>query len=819
MRGRGEIGRRGRPALRASMRERLLAAASLLALVAPSVAQAQDATVTLPEIRVIGTSPLASPRRAPAARPSATTATPAPATTPAVRAPEPAPRADITAIDRDKVPANTQTLLAEDLDHAKSSSLPESLLRQAPSVSINDTAVNPFQPDVQYRGFVASPTLGTPQGLAVYQNGVRVNEVFGDTINWDFIPEHAVSRIDLVPNNPVYGLNALGGALSIQMKNGFVWNGAEAEVRGGSFGRRAVTLQAGKQVDNVAGYVAADALNDDGWRDRAQSKLRRLFADFGIRSSETEFHVNYTAASNSFGAAAATPIELLNQRWSAIYTNPQTYQNQLNFVNATLSHDINDRLNVKGNVYYRGFRQTHVDANATEVVPCADPSLLCLGSDNVPLVDIGGNNVPSSVLSGLTPGSVDRTKTSADAFGGSVQLTSTNQVFGHDNHFVVGTSVDRGKVNFQASSELGTVGGDLFITGTGVIISQPEGTIAPVNLNTRNVYTGIYATNTFDVTSRLSVTAGGRFNHVKIDLEEQLGTALNGSHEFQRFNPVVGVTYKVLPQLTIYGGYSESNRVPTPSELACADPQRPCLLDNFLVSDPPLKQVVGRTWEAGLRGNHAFGDKHRLSWTLGLFRTDSSDDIMSVPSEVTGRGVFQNVGTTRRQGLEASAQYTFNRWNIYASYNFIDATFRDTITLASPNNPLAVDGLITVTPGNHIPSIPQHRFKAGAEYAVFDNWKVGANLVAVSGQYLRGDESNLNPMLPGYWVVNLHTTYKINKQAEIFGLVQNLFNQRYYTFGTFFDPAQVPFLGLTDPRTLSPGAPLAAYAGLRVRFE
>jgi iron complex outermembrane receptor protein len=804
------------------MRERLLAAAGLAALLSPGAARAQDATVTLPEIRVIGTSPLATTaRRAPPARPRTTTVAPAPgpAQTPAATLPGPAVRPDITAIDRDKVPANTQTLLPADLDHAKSSSVPQSLLQDVASVSINDTAVNPFQPDVQYRGFVASPTLGTPQGMAVYQNGVRVNEVFGDTVNWDFIPEYAISRIDLVPNNPVYGLNALGGALSIQMKNGFTWNGAEAELRGGSFGRRAVTLQAGKQVDNVAGYVAADALNDDGWRDQSQSKLRRLFADFGIRNSDTEFHVNYTAASNSFGAAASTPIELLNQRWSAIYTTPQTYQNQLNFVNATLSRDINDRLNVKGNVYYRGFRQTHVDGNASEIVPCADPGFLCLEQNDVPLFDVSGNMIPASVLGGLTPGSVDRTRTQADAFGGSVQLTSTNQLFGHDNHFVVGTSVDRGQVNYRASSELGTIGPDLFVTGTGVIISQPEGTIAPVNLNTRNTYAGFYATNTFDVTSRLSVTAGGRFNLVKIDLEDQLGTALNGSNEFQRFNPVAGATYKILPQLTVYGGYSESNRVPTPAELACADPLRPCLLDNFLVSDPPLKQVVGRTWEAGLRGNHTFGDKHRLSWNVGLFRTDSSDDILSVQSIVTGRGVFRNVGTTRRQGLDASAQYAFDRLTAHASYNFINATFRDTIVLASPHNPFAVDGLITVTPGDHIPSIPQHRFKAGAEYAVLDNWKVGGDLVAVSGQYLRGDESNLNPKLPGYWVVNLYTTYKINKQAEVFGLVQNLFNQRYYTFGTFFDPSQIPFLGLTDPRTLSPGAPLAACAGLRVRFE
>jgi len=138
--------------------------------------------------------------------------------------------------------------------------------------------------------------------------------------------------------------------------------------------------------------------------------------------------------------------------------------------------------------------------------------------------------------------------------------------------------------------------------------------------------------------------------------------------------------------------------------------------------------------------------------------------------------------------------------------------------LSSPNNPFAVGGLITVVPGDRIPSIPQHRFKAGVDYAVLDDWKVGANLIAVSGQFLRGDESNLNPMIPGYWIANLTTTYRISKNVEAFGLVQNLFNHRYYTFGAFFNTTQVPFLGLTDPRTLSPGAPLALYAGLRGKF-
>ncbi len=723
-------------------------------------------------------------------------------------------------IDRDKIPSNTAVLGPADFDSAKSSSVPESLLLNIPSVYINDATGNSFQPDVQYRGFVASPVLGTPQGLAVYQNGVRINESFGDTVNWDFIPSNAINRLTLVPSNPVFGLNALGGALSIEMKNGFNYHGGEIEFKGGSFGRRGVSVQAGGQQGNVAGYVAADALNDNGWRDRSPSQVRRLYSDLGVKDDRYEFNVNFTGASNMFGATAPAPIQLLQQRWNSVYTTPQTTANELAFLTATGSYKATDTLTLKSNVYYRGFRQRHVDGNASDVLPCdpaVAPGFLCLDDPGTPLLSAAGP-VPD-ILNGATPGSLDRTFTTAQSYGGSVQATSTGRVFERTNNLVAGMSVDHGNVLFPANSELGVIQPDLFVTGTGVIIQQPSGDIAPVALRTLNTYTGFYLTDTIDLTSAWSVTAGGRFNIAQIQLQDQIGTDLNGSHQFSRFNPVIGTTYKITPNMSAYAGYSEANRAPTPSELGCADPARPCLLDNFLVSDPSLKQVVSRTVEVGFRGNFDLGaDQGKLTWNVGAFRAENSDDILTVPSTITGRGFFQNAGTTRRQGLEASAAYNSSRWNARVSYSYVDATFQDAITLGSPNNPLAVNGLINIQPGNHLPAIPQHRIKASADYMVTPEWKVGVDAIVASGQYLIGDESNLNPMLPGYWVVNLNTTYKLSKDVELFGMVQNLFNRHYYTFGTFFDTTAVPFLGLTDPRSVSPAMPLAVYAGLRAKF-
>jgi iron complex outermembrane receptor protein len=181
-----------------------------------------------------------------------------------------------------------------------------------------------------------------------------------------------------------------------------------------------------------------------------------------------------------------------------------------------------------------------------------------------------------------------------------------------------------------------------------------------------------------------------------------------------------------------------------------------------------------------------------------------------------------------RQGIEAKVNVRHDRWTAYANYTFVDATYRSAITLSSPNNPVAdpATGTIQVLPGDHIPGIPAHRFKAGAEYEVTDRWKVGADLNVVGSQYLIHDDSNQNPKVPAYWVVNLHASYRVNKTFELFGLINNLFNQHYYAAGTFFDKdgftsatfGNPNFLVLNDPRTFLPGMPIAAYAGVRARF-
>ena len=327
------------------------------------------------------------------------------------------------------------------------------------------------------------------------------------------------------------------------------------------------------------------------------------------------------------------------------------------------------------------------------------------------------------------------------------------------------------------------------------------------------------------------MTAGGRFNTAWVGLSDQLnrtggGNGLSGSHDYSHFNPVLGATFKASPGLTVYAGYSQANRAPTPLELGCANPNMPCIIDSFLVSDPNLKQVTSQTIETGLRGKlNLTASAAALSWKLGFYRTDNANDILNIPSPLNnGFGYFANVGATRRQGVETEVDFRSRRWLVYATYAYVDAVYRKAITLAAPaGDPFAdAEGNISVSRGGHISSIPPQRLKLGADYDVTPKWKVGGDLLAVSSQYYGGDESNQNPQLPGYLTIDLQSSYQATANLRFYGLIDNLLNQRYSSYATFFDGSRYAghpsFPNLTDPRTVSPGKPFAVYAGLKITF-
>jgi outer membrane receptor protein involved in Fe transport len=787
----------------------------------PAFAQQSEQDVhVLPPTVVTPTRP--KPKRRPE---QAVSREPGPNTNLVVYPTAPLPGADVAA---DKVPAFTSVVTSAQIEETHSANITDSLLKYVPGIATNEVTGNPFQPDVQFRGFVASPVEGTPQGLAVYQNGVRINEAFGDTVNWDLIPTAAIKSVTLVTNNPAYGLNALGGAIDIQMKNGFNYHGAEIDTMGGSFGRVQSSAQWGQQYDNVAVYGALEGAHDDGFRNFSQSDIRRFYGDVGVRNGDAEVHFNMGVAKNDLGAPAAVPVELLQQFWGATYTTPQTTSNKVGYANLTGKFDITPTWTVEGIAHVRFFNQSTVDGNPTGTQPCADPPLLCFGDTSTPANNLLGVQLANPFPPNAVLGEIDRTTTRSITSGASVQATNTDELFGHGNHFVVGGSLDTSVTRFGSSAELGTFdpSGNFVLNGSGIFLGTSGSPVSdgPVSLRAANTYTGLYALDTFDVTKAFSITAGGRYNVAQIDLQDQLGQALNGNETYTRFNPIIGGTYKITPGLTAYAGYSEANRAPTPLELECADPNRPCILATFLVADPPLQQVVSRTVEAGFRGTQDLSIGS-LSWKVGAYRAQNSNDILEVPNSILqGFGFFTNVGSTRRQGIETEVTLKSKQLQFYASYTLVDARFLDAFQLSS-NSPFAdpTTGNIQVLPGDVIPAIPRHRVKVGIDYNVTDAWKCGGDMLYFSSQYFVGDASNQAPQLPAYTVFNLHSSYQIDKNVQAYARLDNVFDNRYATYGTFFDINAIPNFtnggaAFTNPDSLSPARPRALYVGLKATF-
>ncbi len=725
-----------------------------------------------------------------------------------------------SASERDRVPSNTQILRSPDLQRTGPASVLRALDENVGSATLDQALGNPFQPNLIYRGYEASPLSGNPQGLATYLNGTRFNQPFGDTTLWDLIPDIAVDRIELA-NSPAFGLNALGGAVTIKLKDGFSYHGGQIELSGGSFGRIQGSLQYGQHSGNTAGYVALSGLNEDGWRQGSPSQLRQLYADLNWRGDKTELHLNVLGASNVLTGAGTTPVDLLAAQRSALFTNPNEQRNKYLRLSTSLSHEITDRITLQASAYYSNLAQRERNGNASAAQSCDDdPAFLCNGT--TPYTNRAGDRIltfgtPSGAYSQL-----DQTAIDSNGYGATLQATHRSDILGRPNRFLIGASYDGGSTLFSARSTVGalTLGRDF--AGPGDVIALADGSITPVRLAATNNYYGVYASDALDITDRLTATVSARFNAAQIDLQDQTGTALTGKHNYTRLNPAAGLTYKIIPALSLYVGYAESNRTPTPSELSCASPSSPCSLANFFVSDPALKQVTARTYEAGFRGRFTVGEAARVTWNAGLFRTDSQNDILFTTAEILGRGYFQNVGATRRQGVETGLQIQQGPALAYLNYTYTDATFQTAFTAGSQNNPFAdVNGDIQIRRGNQIPGIPAHRLKFGAQYDVTAAWTIGTTGILSSGQFLQGDAANFNAKTGAYFVLNANTSYRLTPSVELFGLVQNLTNTKYATYGGFSPVSLVPITqapGTTNTRSLSPGAPIAGYGGIRVTF-
>ncbi len=694
-----------------------------------------------------------------------------------------------------KLPANAQIFTSAELRRQRAGNLTEFLDQNATGINVNAAQGNPFQPDVTFRGFSASPLLGTPQGISVFFDGVRINEPFGDAVNWDLIPQSAISSIQLIPgSNPAFGLNTLGGAIALYSKSGASEYpgrpGGSITLSGGSFGRRTLGFETGGKRGHWDWFVTGNDAVDDGWAEHNASQVRQLFAKVGWQDDRTDVDVTVGLVDNRLDGAQTVPLSFPEIRQG--YTYPDRNLNRAGFIAVKGSHALTDAWLISADAYVRRLTNDNLSSNVNDE----------FDDDGVQAIN-------------------DAAQIRQTNRGAAVQLTHTGDWAGRSNKVSLGASVDQGRARFTRTAQEAAFNADRGTVGIGDF--EPE-----TDSDSTTRYLGVYVSDSLDLDERWTLTLAGRFNRADIDITDRSGTApeLNGTHHFTRFNPAIGLSFNPSRDLTTYVGYNEGMRAPTAIELTCADPEAPCKLPNNFLSDPPLKKVVSKTIEVGARGKL----DAQTSWSAALYRSDLHDDLQFISSNgvAANAGYFQNVGTTRRQGFELGGRTSVGPLSLSLHYSFIDATFRSGFVENSPSNSTAdSNGAIVVSRGDRIPSIPRHALKLRTELQATKRWSLAVNVQSATSAHARGDENNLdaNGRVPGYTVVNLDTRYQVSAHLQLFARVDNVFDRRYANFAILgenvftgasqgYDPANA-----RSEQFRGHGAPRGAWIGVTYAFN
>ena len=792
-----------------------------------------------------------------------------------------------TDLSRDQIPSPVQTEKATDLENSGALDLADLLNKRLNGVYINENQGNPYQPDINYRGYTASPLLGTPQGLSVYVDGVRQNQPFGDIVAWDLIPKIAVQEMTLMPgSDPLYGLNALGGAISIQTKDGLDHPGTSLEATGGQYGRRAVEIEHGGSSSNgLNWYIGGNLYREDGWRQFSPSEVRQIFGKLGWKIGKTSVSLSSSYADNWLTGNGLQDFRFLQQNYSSVYTIPDVSWNRSPGVNLSVRHDPTSNLTFSGVAYYRYIRAdtTNGDLNSNSF----DESLYNLSNADIAALNAAGyQGFPTKGTATTEPfpfwrciaqgleqnepvekcdGVITNTWTKQNNYGLSGLATWHHS----RNHFAAGAAWDRSSLTFQQAVQFAYLNPD-HITFTAVrFFADGSSNSNGVPVDDRAYLHGIVNTPSFYATDTLTLgkwnfTVSGRYNHTTVDNLDRLPpgfpgesgsdggrASLTSNSAYGRFNPAAGLTYAATRFFGVYFSYSESSRAPSSTEIGCSNPNDPCNLPNALVSDPPLKQVVTRTLEAGFRSE----PEQAIRWSAGVFRGVNYDDLLFVASEQTGFGYFTNFGKTRRQGAEANLSGTFHHFLWGGGYTFLDATYQSAQSIDGGSNSsnesaqagyYGVDDNIDIAAGNRIPLTPQHLLKAYTDYQPTSKVNVDLDFRAVSRSFARGNENNqdkpdgvyyLGPgTSPGYGVVNLGARYQVHRRLQLFVQINNLLNHHYYTAaqlgptpfdnnGDFVGRPFAPIRGGGDGnypiRTTTfyaPGAPIDVFGGMKLTF-
>ncbi|MCE4539075.1 TonB-dependent receptor [Pelomonas sp. P7] len=768
----------------------------------------------------------------------------------------------------ERVPARVQTASAADLERSQALDLGSFLNRRLASVHLNEVQGNPWQPDLNFRGFTASPLLGSQQGLSVYLDGVRLNQPFGDVVSWDLIPKAAIARLTLDPgSNPLFGLNTLGGALTLQTKDGASHPGTSIQLLAGSHGRVAVEFEhGGSSAGGNHWYVTGHRLHEAGWRADSPSGVSQLLAKLGRRDGTTDLALTAALAATRLHGNGLQEQTQLEQDRASVYTRPDVTRNRSLLLGLALSRSLGARWTLSGNAHARLIHTRTFNGDLNDDALGQSLYQPDAGEDaaNTPfpqrrcIAQALLQDEPAEACNGV----LRRTLTRQGDQGLALQLGYDGPLFGIQSQSLVGASADFSRSHFTQGSELGYVNADRSITGVGAfgdgvsggsLDGEPYDTRVDLSGRTRTL--SAFASTVLDLDAVTHLNLSGRYNHTRLRNRDALRPgggpgSLDGDQRFSRLNPALGLTWAAAPGLQLWAGANQGSRAPSSIELGCADPAHPCKLPNAFAGDPPLRQVVTTTLEAGLRGG---APGQALSWSLGVFRSDNRDDLLFVADDAAGFGYFKNFGRTRRQGVELSLNARpAAGLSAGADLTLLDATYRTAEVVNGASNSSndaaaaglpGVDGRIEIHPGDRIPLVPRRLLKLHADLDLGDAWSLGADTVATSGATARGNENGrhrpdgayyLGPgRSAGYAVVNLNAAWKPAKGWKLFAQVSNLFDRTYSSAAqlgpTGFDAAGrfqgQPFAAnangdrpLRHATFLAPGAPRSVQLGARIAF-
>ncbi len=655
---------------------------------------------------------------------------------------------------------HVDTISGVAVEASRPAGLPD-VLQQLSGVTLQDEQGNPFQPTLTLRGFTVSAVTGLPQGVSVFLDGVRINEPTVEEVNWDLIPLEDADRIEVIRGSSVlYGRNTLGGAINIITRRGQKIREILPSAAGGSFGRQEYRLRLSGGERPLDYYVSVTERLEDGFRDFTSAHLSRAFAKLGFRADGADLTLSYQYSRDRVRQAGSLPESALRRDRSANFTAGDFFAPDLHQVIHNGRYVVSEQTEVEVNAFVRALDTEQFNVNL-----------------------IG----PNSRLLNTTLST-----------GARLQGTHRRAIAGRENTLLVGAEYTRNRVGSRTFSESG---GDRSLDADLVDTQHAGGLYAQDSL--------VLARDLLVAGSRLVLTAAGRWDLLRHDIDDRLGGPSGGVHTFNRFNPRAGIDFELSERLGAYASYAEAFRAPAFLELTCAGPGAVCPgLQAGVAPDPPLRPVKARTYELGLRARWPAW----LEADVSGFWTDVSDDIFSVSPTGTTGVFFQNVGRTRRQGVEVALHGRFGAaLDAYLNYGFTRATFQDRVELATPRPP----GTETVQPGDSLALVPRHRINAGLAYHPWPWATLSLDVRYVGSQFLRGDEVNRQKPLPPYWVVGAGASVKV-RWLEAFVRLNNVLNNRYETFGTFAVNGREE--GNPVERFLTPAPPISVLAGAQCEF-